>query len=76
MPAEWTLVWGFKTEFNDDHTWPENHVLYYVPVSRERSNERTNELIAHGLPPLHEQARNLKRHIFRVVRQNAILVRS
>ena len=38
--------------------------------------ERPNELIAEGFFSFHERARNLKDHIVRVVRQNAILVRS
>jgi hypothetical protein len=76
MAGEWTLVFGFKSEFNDDHTWSENHVLHKVAVSRERSDKWPNELLADGFLPLHERARKLKRHIFRVVRHNAILVRS
>src|SRR5262245_35378877 len=76
MAGEWTLMLGFKTKFNGDHTWSENHVLHDVVVSRERCDKWASELIADGFLPLHEQARNLKHHIFRVVGHNVILVGS
>src|SRR5262249_61124888 len=59
MAGEWTLMLGFKTEFNVDHTWSENHVFHDVAVFRKSSGKRDSELIADGFLPLHEQARNL-----------------
>jgi hypothetical protein len=76
MAGEWPQVLGFKTKFNDDHTWSQNHVPYKVAVSRECTDKWPNELIADGFLPLHERLGNLKHHIFRVVGHNAILVRS
>src|SRR5215510_10575376 len=76
MASEWTLVLGFKTKLNDHHTWSENHVFHQVAVSRERSDKWPGELIADGFLTFHEQAGNLKHHIVRVVRHNAVLVRS
>ena len=76
MACERARVLGFKTKFNGDHAWSANHVLHNVAVSRERSDKRPNELIADSFLSLHDRARNLKHHIFRVVRHNAILVRS
>src|SRR5215471_21856653 len=76
MTGEGPLVLGFKTEFNDDHTWPENHVLHGVAVSGEGSYKRPSELSADGFLSLHDRARNLKHYIFGVVGHNEILVRS
>src|SRR5262249_54557643 len=76
MAGEWTLMLGFKNKFNVDHTRSENHAFYDVPVSRERSGKWHSELVADGVLPFHEQTRNLKHYIFRVVRHNAIQVRS
>src|SRR5215813_2710281 len=76
MAGEWTLMLGFKNKFNVDHSRSENHAFYNVVVSGERSGKWHSELIADGFLPLHDQARNLKHYIFRVVRHNAIQVRS
>jgi len=76
MAGEWTLMLGFKTKFNDDHTWSEHHVLHKVAVSGERSDKWPSELLADGVLPLHKQAWNLQHYIVRVVRHHAILVRS
>src|SRR5262245_51778361 len=76
MAGEWTLVFGFKTKFNVDHTLSENHFCYDVAVSRKRSGKWHSELIADGVLPLHEQARNLKHYVFCVVRHNPIEVGS
>jgi hypothetical protein len=76
MAGERPLVLGFKTPFNGDHTWSENHVLHTVMVTGERRDKWPNELIADSFLPLHERARNLKHHVFRVVRHNETLVRS
>src|SRR5262249_15770589 len=76
MAGEWTLMLGFKTKFNNDHTWSENHVLHKVAVSRGRNDKLPSELLPEGLPPLHKPSPNLRHYIFRVVRHNAILVRS
>src|SRR5262245_51365297 len=76
MAGEWPLVLGFKTEFNDNDTWSENHLLHKVGVSRERSDKRPRELIADSLLPLHEETRNVKHDIFRIVRHDAIFVGS
>src|SRR5262249_32200751 len=76
MAGEWALMLGFKNKFNVDHSRSENHAFYNVVVSGERSGKWHSELIADGFLPLHEQARNLKHYIFRVVRHNAIQVRS
>src|SRR6266850_6171014 len=76
MPDEWTLVFGFETEFNGDHAWSENHVLHNVAVSLECSDKWPNELLADGFLPLQQRAGDLKHHIFRVVRHNQVLVLS
>src|SRR5215813_13789071 len=76
MAGEWTFVLGLKAEFNIDHPWSEDHVLHHVAVSRERSDKWDSELIADGCFPLHKQARNLKHHVFCVVRHNPIEVGS
>ena len=76
MPRELSLMVGFKTPFNDDQTWSVSYVPHDVPVSRKRRDKRPNELIADGFLPLHERARNLKHHVFRVVRHNPVEVGS
>src|SRR5262249_42428393 len=76
MTGEWTLMLGFKTEFNVYHPRSENHFLHEVAVSRERSGKWPGELIADSFLPFHEQARHLQHYIFRIVRHNPIEVGS
>src|SRR5262245_42733703 len=76
MSDERTLVLSFETELNGDQPRSGNHILQEVVVPREGGDERSNELIAERFLAFHEQARNPNRHIVRVVRQDAILVRS
>src|SRR5262249_23058862 len=76
MAGEWTFMLGFKNKLNVDHSRSENHAFYDVPVSRERSGKWHSELVADSVLPFHEQTRNLKHYIFRVVGHNAIQVRS
>src|SRR5262245_36059973 len=76
MTCEWTFVFCFKTEFDRDYTWAENHVLDNVMISRECSGKWSRELIEDSFLPLHEYARNLQHHILSVVRHDPVQVRS
>ena len=76
MTGEWTLVFGFKSEFNRDYAWSENQLLYEVAISRKGSGKWASELIADCLFSFHQQARNLEYYIFGVVRHDPIQVRS
>src|SRR5262249_56576119 len=76
MAGEWTLVFGLKGKLNDGSVSFENYVLHEVAISREGSDERPNELLANGRFPLHEDARDLNRHIVRVVGHDTDFIRS
>src|SRR5215475_9569486 len=76
MASERTLVFGFESKLNDCSVSFENYVLHEVAISREGSDERPNELLANGRFPLHQAARNLNRHIVRVVGHDVVLIPS
>src|SRR5262249_30985023 len=48
MAIKWTLMFGFKTPFNDHDVATENHGLDNVAISGEAGDERPNELLAKG----------------------------
>src|SRR5262245_43166812 len=76
MTSEWACLFGFKSKFNDYRLAPKYYVLYEVAISGEGSDEGPNKLFANGQFPLHEAARNLNRHLVRVVGHDAVLIRS
>jgi len=69
-------VRGFKGKFNEHSASPKDHILHDVAISREGGDEQPDELLANGRVPLDEAARNLNRHIFRVVGHDEILIRA
>src|SRR5215813_2032276 len=76
MTSEWTCLFGFKGKFNDRRFSSKNNVLHEVAISGEGSDEGPDKLFANSQFPLHEAARNLNRHIVRVVGHDAVLIRS
>src|SRR5215470_15907215 len=76
MASEWTLVFGAKSKLNDGSVSFENYVLHEVAISREGSDEGPHELLANRRFPLHQAARNLNRHIVRVVGHDVVLIPS
>src|SRR5215470_6508781 len=76
MTSEWTCLFGFKSKFNDRRVLSKNYVFHEVAISGEGSDEGPNKLFADGQLPLQEAARNLNRHIVRVVGHDAVLIRS
>src|SRR5262245_32125888 len=53
-----------------------NQVLHRVPISGEGGDEGPNELLADRRIPLHQEARNLKHHVVRIVRHDAVFIRA
>src|SRR5262249_36797526 len=45
-----------------------------VAIARESGDEGPNELLADGRSPLHQRAGNQHRHVFRVIRHDAVFV--
>src|SRR5215470_19465761 len=76
MTRERTRVFGLKSKLDDCNVSFKNNVLYEVAISGEGGDKGPNELLANGRMPLHETARNLNRHILRVVRHDAVLIGS
>src|SRR5262249_27999924 len=74
--GEWALVLGFEGEFDSHDVATEDRVSHEVTIPGEPGDEGPHELLANRRSPLHEAARNLDRHVFRVVRHDAVLVGS
>src|SRR5262245_49594180 len=75
MAGEGARVFGFEIELDDHRITPDDRLLHDVAIAGEGSDEWSNELLAKGGLPLHEAARNLDRHVVRVERHDAVLVR-
>src|SRR5262245_51895307 len=69
-------MFSFKSKLDDCNVSFKNYFLHEVAISGEGGDKGPNELLANGRMPLHETARNLNRHILRVVRHDAVLVGS
>src|SRR5262249_51253307 len=76
MTRERTLVFGLKGKLDDRNVSFKNYVLHEVAISGEGSDKGPNELLTNGRMPLHETARNLNRHVLRIVRHDAVLIGS
>src|SRR5262245_14042716 len=76
MTSEWTRLFGFKSKFNDRRFSSKNYVLHEMAIPGEGSDKGSNKLLANGQFSLHEAARNLDRHIVRVVGHDLVLIRS
>src|SRR5215472_8168089 len=74
MAREGTCVFCFKSKLDDRNVSLKNYVLHEVAISGKRGDKGPNELLANSRLPLHETARNLDRHILRVVRHDAVLI--
>src|SRR5262249_16378190 len=71
-----TLLFALESKFAQHDVSSKNHVLHHVAISGEAGDEGPDELLAKRRFSLDEAARNLNRHVVRVVGQDAILIRS
>src|SRR5262249_2062404 len=76
MALEWARMFGFKDKLDDRNAASKNDVLHEVAIAGKGRDKGPNELLANGRMPLHETAWNLNRHIFRVVRHDAVFIGS
>src|SRR5215471_15886927 len=76
MTRERTLVFGLKGKLDDRNVSFKNYVLHEVAISGEGSDKGPNELLTNSRMSLHETARNLNRHILRIVRHDAVFIGS
>src|SRR5262245_45304326 len=76
MTREGTFVFGFKSKLDNSSVPFNNYVLHEMAIPGKGGDKGPNELLANGRMPLHQAARNLNRHILRVVRHDAVLVGS
>src|SRR6516162_5280083 len=76
MAGERTLVFGPESKLNDCNVSAKDYVFHEVTISREGSDEGPDELLENGRFPLHEAARNLNRHVVRVVGHDSVLIHS
>src|SRR5262249_42722955 len=67
---------GCESPFDDHDATPEDPVLHEVAIAGKADDEGPYEMLAQRGFSLHQGAGNLDRHVVRVVRHDAVLVRS